>query len=118
MVTSATIYWIIMLDSISKAFEISAATIGFLIIIWAIGNITNDIKFPWYYFLFVIFELVLVAGAIFIPNTKQMATIIVLPKVINNEKIQSIGERTLDTGDKLLQLTQQYLTEKIKKESK
>ena len=42
-----------------------------------------------------------------------MATIYLLPKVVNNEKIQSIGERTLDTGDKILQLMQQYISEKI-----
>lgn len=118
MITSTMIYWIIMLDSISKAFEIGNTVIGFLIIFWAIGNVTNAIRFPWYYFLFVIFELVLLVGAIFIPNTRQMATIIILPKIINNEKIQNIGNNALDTTNTLLELTQKYLSEQIKKGDK
>ena len=113
MLTSEMVYWIIMLDKISSAFDIFSTVFGF-ILFWMTGAIiSNDIERPWHYPVWIVLELFFICGAVFLPNTKQMATIYLLPKVVNNEKIQSIGERTLDTGDKILQLMQQYISEKI-----
>jgi hypothetical protein len=36
--------------------------------------------------------------ATFIPSTKQMAAIIVVPKIINNEKVQQLPEELLNLG--------------------
>lgn len=33
---------------------------------------------------------------IFVPNTKQMAAIIVVPKIANSEKVQTIGNKIYD----------------------
>lgn len=33
---------------------------------------------------------------IFIPSTKQMAAIIVVPKIVNSEKVQTIGNKIYD----------------------
>ena len=38
-----------------------------------------------------------------------MAAIYVVPAIINNEKIQNIGNKTLDISEDLLKLTEQYL---------
>ena len=85
-----------------------------LFLFWIAAMILSDQEeLPWHYPVWIVLELFLICGAVFLPNTKQMATIYLLPKVVNNEKIQSIGERTLDTGDKILQLMQQYISEKI-----
>ena len=113
MITTEMVYWIIMLDKISDAFLIFAVTFGFILFLFAGYAITDGDGFPWHYPVWVVLELFFICGAVFLPNTKQMATIYLLPKVVNNEKIQNIGERTLDTGDKLLQLMQQYITEKM-----
>jgi len=118
MITTGMVYWIIMLDQISKIFVLFSFGFG-LFLFWFTGfTLADDKKLPKYYPILVVLELLFICAATFIPNTKQMATIYLLPKVINNEKIQSIGERTLDVGDKLLQLTQQYITEKLIDEGK
>ena len=51
----------------------------------------------------------------FLPSTKQMAAIIVIPAVLNNERVQKLGDKALDTGDLLLTLTQDYIQEHLKK---
>lgn len=113
MITSEMVYWIVMLDRISDAFVIFAVVFGFLLFAFTAFILTEEENFPWHYPVWVVLELFLIFGAVFLPDTKQMATIYLLPKVVNNKKIQNIGERTLDTGDKLLQLMQQYITEKM-----
>ena len=66
-------------------------------------------------FLLGFFGLVLCGGAItFLPSTKQMAAIYVVPAIANNEKIQKIGGKTLDISNQLLDLTKEYLKDKVK----
>ena len=113
MITTEVVYWIVMLDKISSAFFIFAAAFGLILFLMTGAILSNEVECPWHYPVWIVLELFFICGAVFIPNTKQMATIYLLPKVVNNEKIQSIGERTLDTGDKILQLMQQYISEKI-----
>lgn len=113
MITTGMVYWIIMLDKISAAFFIFASAFGLLLFLITAANLSNNGEFPWHYPVWIVLELFFICGAVFLPNTEQMAAIYLLPKVVNNEKIQSIGERTLDTGDKLLQLMQQYISKKI-----
>jgi len=36
------------------------------------------------------------AMVIFVPTTKQMAAIIVVPKIVNNEKVQNVGNKIYD----------------------
>ena len=113
MITTEMVYWIVMLDRICMAFSLISVLFGFLLLMFTGFVLADNDKLPWHYPVWIVLELFLICGAVFIPNTKQMATIYLLPKVVNNEKIQSIGERTLDTGDKLLQLMQQYIAEKM-----
>jgi len=113
MITMEMVYWIIMLDKISTAFLLFSLVFGIPMVLITVGLVTNGEDLPWHYPVWVVVELFFICGAVFLPNTKQMATIYVLPKIVNNEKVQSIGERTLDTGDKLLQLMQQYIAEKM-----
>lgn len=113
MITTEMVYWIITLDKICSAFFIFAVVFGLILFFMTGAILSNEVECPWHYPVWIVLELFFICGAVFLPNTKQMATIYLLPKVVNNEKIQSIGERTLDTGDKLLQLMQQYISEKI-----
>ena len=113
MITTGVVYWIVMLDKISSAFFIFAVAFGLILFLMTGAILSNEVECPWHYPVWIVLELFFICGAVFIPNTKQMATIYLLPKVVNNEKMQSIGERTLDTGDKILQLMQQYISEKI-----
>lgn len=115
MITTEMVYWIVMLDRINGAFTLAACAFGLILFVITMNLLSDLNDFAWHYPVLVVLELFFICGAVFLPNTKQMATIYLLPKVVNNEKIQSIGERTLDTGDKLLQLMQQYITEKMTK---
>lgn len=112
MITTEMVYWIIMLDRINVAFLSASIVLGVVLLAFTLGTIADKNEFKWPYPVWVAFELFFICGAVFLPNTKQMATIYLLPKVINDEKIQSIGGRAIDTGDKLLQLMQQYISEK------
>ena len=38
-----------------------------------------------------------------------MAAIYVVPAIVNNERVQNIGNKTLDISEDLLELTEQYL---------
>lgn len=113
MTTTEMVYWIIMLDRINIAFCLASTVLGVILLAFTMATIADRNKFKWHYPVWVFFELFFICGSVFLPNTKQMATIYLLPKVINDEKIQSIGGRAIDTGDKLLQLMQQYISEKI-----
>lgn len=47
--------------------------------------------------------LIIVIGLkLFLPSTTQMAAIIVVPKVVNNEKVQQIPEKILDLANQKL----------------
>ena len=115
MITTEMVYWIVMLDNISGAFILAACVFSLFLFSIIGGILSNADDFRWPHFMLAVLELFFICGAVFLPNSKQMATIYLLPKIVNNEKIQSIGERTLDNGDKLLQLMQQYITEKMTK---
>ena len=56
----------------------------------------------------------LFCSSFFIPSTKQMAVIYLLPKLINNQKIQDIGNDTLNILERLTKdYISKYLDEKI-----
>ena len=120
MITTEMIYWLVMLDNITKAIFVLACVIGLGLFIYtaAIADGGYDLHPIWYPFMWMI-EIMLILAAIFVPNSKQMAAIYIIPRVVNNERIQAIGDKTLDAGDKVLALAQQYIEEKLnKKEQK
>lgn len=110
MITPTAMYWLTRLD---VAFEILCfltalcliLSIGCLAVVWVYRDVVGqsykdsvkrmyqrDAKVAMRVFrvtapMVVIFAL----GLIFLPTTKQMAAIVVIPKVVNNEKVQNIG---------------------------
>lgn len=127
MITTSQMYWLLMLDNIRNTITllciISFVLSAFLITAYyafrddhdmiSIVNILRKTSFT------SIFLLVIsLFGITFLPTTKQMATIIVLPKVLNNEKVQNIGNEALDLTGNLLQLSNEYLKDLMKQEDK
>jgi hypothetical protein len=51
---------------------------------------------------FIIASLILIIGT-FLPNTKQMAVILVAPKVINNEQVQKLPNQVLELANEWLE---------------
>jgi hypothetical protein len=47
--------------------------------------------------------LVLAGSGVFIPTTKQMAVIMVAPKVINNEQVQKLPNQVLELANEWLE---------------
>lgn len=95
MITPTQMYWLVTLDSIIGAGVILALicvvasffTLGWRIIdggpLWApIASVTAF--------------LLSIAIVTFTPSTKQMAAIIIVPRIANSEKVQTVGNHLYD----------------------
>lgn len=121
MITPMQMYWLLKLDDI---LAISLATfvltfVGFVICFIGTIMYKGDEYYEHEYNKFktgrnILFWFVLFFGSItmFVPSSKQMAAIYVVPAIANNEKVQNIGNKTLDISNQLLDLTKEYLKDK------
>ena len=114
MITPMQMYWLLKLDDIITLFSIAAALTAVISIIVAVfftlswmDNRSEDV-FP-VLAVSLVFTAVFACAWAFIPSTKQMAAIYVVPALVNNERVQNIGNKTLDVSEDLLKLTEQYL---------
>ena len=124
MITNMEMYWLLKLDDI-----LNISTIVFIISLFVfIGCFVGTIVYKcnkysdYAYKTFktvrnVSFWFVLFFGSImtFLPTTKQMAAIYVIPALVNNEKVQNIGSKTLVVSNQLLDLAKEYLQDKTTK---
>ena len=95
LLSSWELYWLLKLDTFRKMFGIIIMISGFVPFLVAMiteewGSVKTSLKYA-----------VPIAGismllAFFLPSTKQMAVIMVLPPIINSEKVQSIPPKLLD----------------------
>lgn len=101
------IYWLMQLDSICKFVDIVAffgALILFLTTAVRIGWKTEDcygaykklyeITTPYYKIISVIVPIFILVN-IFIPNTKTVAAMLVVPPIVKNEQMQQLPEELL-----------------------
>jgi hypothetical protein len=114
MITSWQLYWILELDEIGKflgcTYTLLIIGIVILSILNVIATITNDdcedtlekIKLfrKWWKYAVVMFFINSLGW--FLPSTKNMAVIIVAPKIINNQKVQQIPDKVLDLANSWL----------------
>jgi apolipoprotein N-acyltransferase len=109
MITSKQMYWLLMLDNIGTFLGVSFIVwiILFVIsgVVVAIGINENDwskklVIFP--ISVFIIASLILIIGT-FLPNTKQMAVILVAPRIINNEQVQKLPNQVLELTNEWLE---------------
>ena len=119
MITSFQMYLLLMLDSICVVTAIITIVLAFITFLFGAMLVACDVneeeqkyarKFLKY--LVPIFVLSLLS-AVFIPNTKQAATIFLVPKVLNNEKVQDIGQNGLDLANNLLKLSNEYIEKSL-----
>lgn len=118
MITHMQMYWLLKLDdiiSISLAMFV-LTLLGFVICFTGAIMYKGDEYYEDEYNKFktgrnILFWFVLFFGSIvmFLPSTKQMAAIYVVPALTNNKRVQNIGNKTLDVSEDLLKLTEQYL---------
>lgn len=92
MITTMQMYWLVTLDSIVIASVIVSIIIGVIaaMSVAAVLDGGAPLRVP------VILSAVtafFLAVATFTPNTKQMAAIIMVPKIANSEKVQEAGSQ-------------------------
>ena len=92
-------YWLVMLDSINIGSFVMCAIFALLILVMIIV-VAESYKCPTFVKVcvpfFVLFFLVFFAISVFLPTTKQMAAITIVPKIVNNEKVQTMGNKIYD----------------------
>ena len=95
MITPTQMYLIVMLDSIVK---LSASIAGMFLIasLMSFFYCVDREKVKWHLFASTALLLFMMVVTTLIPNTKQMAAIIVVPKIINSEKVQTVGNKLYD----------------------
>lgn len=110
MITSMQMYWITILDNIVFTCRLLyAVLVAVSVILLFVGGFIRDdnpresdtwktgmglhaiackVLIP--------ISLLMILIATLLPNTKQMAAIIVIPRIVNNEKIQEAGNRVYE----------------------
>lgn len=111
MITTTQMYWLTRLDGFKCVLEAPACVITAIAAIWAIAGIAHllaawewhdegDIRDA--------FRKLKIVGALsfvtfllftfsaFIPSTREMAAIIIVPKIANSEKVQQVGNKLYD----------------------
>lgn len=101
MLTSWEIYWITRLESIGISMLIISVVSLFIFIVTFFKYLKHDIDSLYYKFSISVFVISIFIASM-IPSTKEMAAIYVLPKIVNNEKIQGIPDKILDLSNKWL----------------
>ena len=95
MITQTQMYWLVTLDGINKlSFTLAAVGVAWLMV--GIAYICETGKRRWMVPVSIAVALLGMLAATFVPTTKQMAAIIVVPRIANNEKIQDAGSRLYD----------------------
>lgn len=110
--TSWQIYWLTRLDPLGEALVMVCVVSGLLSIgsiIERVNRSDHDLKSdPKTYQsldkIWGIVRLVFIISNIgwFIPSTKEMAAILILPKIINNQKVQEMPNKVLDLANEWL----------------
>lgn len=92
MITTTQMYWIAILDNITVMTTI-------LTVVFLLGSIAAFCyacakeDHGWLPILSLIALLATLAISAFTPSTKQMAAILVIPKIANGEKVQTVGNK-------------------------
>lgn len=98
MITSWDIYWVTRLDAVCGFIEVVLILVGILflvspLIFMAFDDGSLDIKYFWRGLkICVVTVLFFLFAGIFIPSTKEVAAIYLIPKIANNEQVQKIPD--------------------------
>lgn len=98
-ITTMQMYWLVMLDSINIGSVIMCVILAACIFAMIIAAVESH-ECPTFVKVcapfFVVLFLAAFATCVFLPSTKQMAAIMIVPKIANSEKVQTIGNKVYD----------------------
>ena len=117
MITPMQMYWLLKLDDIITGCALMCGVLVGCVLLSALAFCyAKDVEnkkvgnYASIAFLLSVMGLIFFSAVtVFLPSTKQMAAIYVVPAIVNNERVQNIGNKTLDVSEDLLKLTEQYL---------
>jgi hypothetical protein len=92
MITTTQMYWIAILDSVTVTAVIGSVVLA-LATLGAFCFACGEEDHWWLPFISTVMLLIFVAIATFVPSTKTMAAILVVPKIVNSEKLQTAGNK-------------------------
>lgn len=97
-ITTMQMYWLVMLDSIKEGLAVilCICSLFFVLGIPMLGVMGKEKLFPLIARRILVIAAALILGLTFIPSTKQMAAIMIVPKIANSEKVQTIGNKVYD----------------------
>lgn len=119
MITPFQIYLLLMLDGVCTITAIITIILAFITFIFGALSLDVDVTERGRRYARKIFKRLIpvfilsLSAAVFIPNTEQAATIFLAPKILNNEKIQDIGQNGLDLANNLLKLSNEYIEKSL-----
>lgn len=107
-ITPELIYWITRLDGLKKFFDgfgFVVFAIGFILSVLGIGNVLAENKSKkWLLSLLIpLIGAFFIFVSTFIPTTKEMAAIYIIPSVANNESVQAIPNSILNLANEWME---------------
>lgn len=94
MITATQMYWLVTMDSIVHASAIIAIALGVMAFL-TIPMVLDDLP-KWTPSAIALVAVAFALAAAFVPTTRQMAAIVMVPKIANNEKVQAAGDKLYD----------------------
>lgn len=97
MITPMQMYWLVTLDGIVAMFTVFTVMGIIFVIAWMCYiSETGNSDAKWFPLTSIVFAALSLVAAVFVPTTKQMAAIIIVPKIANSEKVQTVGNKLYD----------------------
>ena len=110
MITESTLYWITRLDNFYFMFLVMLALFAGVGLVSALIVFDNsctreerDFAKRLFNFFAIPILLVAILGLVFVPTTKEMCAIKVIPAITQNEKVQNLGDKTLSLAEAWLE---------------
>jgi predicted MFS family arabinose efflux permease len=97
-ITTMQMYWLVMLDNITSSLVaiLSICGLFFVLGIPMLGATEKEDLFPSIAKKLLVVAAASLLGLTFIPSTKEMAAIMIVPRLANSEKVQTIGNKVYD----------------------
>jgi len=95
VITAMQMYWIVMLDNIIDGVVAVMVIAGACSLALTLAVVIEELP-KWFPIPFICVFIASILLRMFTPSTKQMAAILIVPRVVSNEKVQTVGNKLYD----------------------